>query len=53
MIERNGNIVVATPETELRLSDEVAVIGEPIDLQNLSEGTFCIIEKNEEDPIEE
>ena len=53
MIERNGNIVVATPETELRLSDEVAVIGEPIDLQNLSEGTFCIIEQSKEDPIEE
>lgn len=35
IIERGGNILVATPETELLASDEVAIIGEPTDLQNL------------------
>jgi len=37
MIERDGQILVATPETELFGSDEVAIIGEPGDLQNLRE----------------
>ena len=37
MIERDGQILVATPETELFESDEVAIIGEPADLQNLRE----------------
>jgi len=35
MIERDGDIIVATPEIELRATDEVAIIGEPIDLQDL------------------
>jgi amino acid transporter len=37
MIERGGEIIVATPDIELLASDEVAIIGEPIDLQNLRE----------------
>lgn len=37
MIERNGSIIVATPSTELLPSDEVAIIGEPSDLQDLRE----------------
>lgn len=37
MIERNGAIIVATPSTELLPSDEVAIIGEPSDLQDLRE----------------
>ena len=37
MIERDGNIIVATPETYLLETDEVAIIGEPIDLRNLKE----------------
>ena len=35
MIERDGDIIVATPEIELRSTDEVAIIGEPVDLQDL------------------
>jgi amino acid transporter len=35
MIERDGDIIVATPEIELRATDEVAIIGEPVDLQDL------------------
>ena len=35
IIERDGDIVVATPETQLLASDEVAIIGEPADLQDL------------------
>ena len=35
MIERDGQILVATPETELFETDEVAIIGEPSDLQDL------------------
>jgi hypothetical protein len=35
MIERDGGIIVATPEIELLASDEVAIIGEPTDLQDL------------------
>ena len=37
MIERDGEIIVATPNIELLATDEVAIIGEPIDLQNLRE----------------
>lgn len=37
MIERDGGILVATPETELLATDEVAIIGEPADLQDLRE----------------
>ena len=37
MIERDGGILVATPEIELLATDEVAIIGEPTDLQNLRE----------------
>lgn len=35
MIERDGDIIVATPEITLLESDEVAIIGEPTDLQDL------------------
>jgi len=35
MIERDGDILVATPEIELRATDEVAIIGEPADLNDL------------------
>ena len=35
MIERDGTIIVATPDIELQASDEVAIIGEPVDLENL------------------
>ncbi len=35
LIERAGEILVATPETELLGTDEVAIIGEPSDLKNL------------------
>jgi Trk K+ transport system NAD-binding subunit len=35
IIERDGDIVVATPETQLLASDEIAIIGEPADLQDL------------------
>ena len=35
MIERDGNIIVATPETHLLETDEVAIIGEPDDLHAL------------------
>lgn len=35
MIERDGEILVATPETDLFDTDEVAIIGEPADLQDL------------------
>jgi len=35
MIERDGGIIVATPETQLLATDEVAIIGEPEDLQDL------------------
>jgi len=37
MIEREGEIIVATPDAELKMGDEVAIIGEPLDLQNLRE----------------
>lgn len=37
LIERDGGILVATPETTLLATDEVAIIGEPADLQNLRE----------------
>lgn len=37
MIERGGEIIVATPDAELRIGDEVAIIGEPLDLRNLRE----------------
>ena len=39
MIERHGKILVATPDTQLLATDEVAIIGEPVDLQALREGT--------------
>jgi hypothetical protein len=39
MIERDGKILVATPDTQLLATDEVAIIGEPVDLQALREGT--------------
>ena len=35
MIERDKEIIVAVPDTELLATDEVAIIGEPSDLQNL------------------
>ena len=35
MIERDGSIIVATPDIELLATDEVAIIGEPVDLQDL------------------
>ncbi len=35
MIERDGEIIIATPDAELRASDEVAIIGEPSDLHDL------------------
>jgi len=36
LIEREGDIIVATADLELRATDEVAIIGEPVDLQALS-----------------
>jgi len=35
IIERDGEVLVATPETELLKTDEVALIGEPADLKAL------------------
>ena len=35
MIERGGDIIVATPDIVLKDTDEVAIIGEPADLENL------------------
>jgi hypothetical protein len=35
LIEREGDILVATPDIELQSTDDVAIIGEPVDLQNL------------------
>ena len=43
MIERDGQIIVATPDTDLQESDEVAIIGEPVDLQNLRENPIAIM----------
>lgn len=43
MIERNGKIIVATPDIELMASDEVAIIGEPVDLQNLRENPVAVM----------
>lgn len=37
MIERDGDIIVATPDIKLLATDEVAIIGEPTDLQDLRE----------------
>jgi amino acid transporter len=35
MLERDGEIIIATPDIELRATDEVAIIGEPSDLNDL------------------
>jgi len=35
MIERDGKLLIATAETMLLATDEVAIIGEPIDLEHL------------------
>jgi amino acid transporter len=43
MIERDGQIIVATPETELFDTDEVAIIGEPSDLQDLRETPIAVM----------
>jgi len=43
MIERDGKIIVATPETDLRETDEVAIIGEPADLQNLRKTPIAVM----------
>ena len=43
MIERGGDIIVATPDIELLATDEVAIIGEPIDLQNLRKNPTDVI----------
>jgi amino acid transporter len=37
LIERDGDVIVATPDTILMRDDEVAIIGEPVDLQNLKD----------------
>ncbi len=37
IIERGGEIVVATPNTDLLPDDEVAIIGEPVDLDALKQ----------------
>ncbi|WP_427453857.1 amino acid permease [Litorimonas sp. WD9-15] len=37
IIERDGDIIVATPGTHLEATDEVAIIGEPVDLKALCE----------------
>lgn len=39
IIERDGDVIAATPDTVLMEGDEVAIIGEPNDLENLKEGT--------------
>ena len=38
LIERDGEIIVATPEVELLAFDGVAIIGEPADIELLSQG---------------
>jgi len=38
IIEREGDIIVASPGTQLLETDEIAIIGEPIDLGNLKKG---------------
>lgn len=43
MIEREGQILVATPDTELLHTDEVAIIGEPSDLQDLRETPIAVM----------
>ncbi len=40
MIEREGSIIVATSETVLLETDEVAIIGESVDLDSLKEGAL-------------
>lgn len=39
IIERAGQVIVATPETKLFETDDVAIIGEPDDLNSLRDGT--------------
>ena len=48
MLERYGHIIVPVLETELRASDEVAIIGEPIDLKNLREGSLELMDETED-----
>ncbi len=43
IIERDGDILVATPEIQLLATDEVAIIGEPNDLQNLSHNSTNVL----------
>ena len=43
MIERGGDIIVATPAIELLATDEVAIIGEPEDLENLRKNPTDVI----------
>jgi len=43
MIERDGKIIVATPDTDLLATDEVAIIGEPADLQNLRKNPIAVM----------
>lgn len=38
IIERGGHVIVATPDTKLLETDDVAIIGEPEDLNRLREG---------------
>ena len=47
-LARHGNLIVPTLETELRLTDKVTIIGEPIDLQNLREGNFDLVDESVE-----
>lgn len=35
IIERGGQVIVATPDTQLLETDEIAIIGEPVDLDTL------------------
>ena len=35
MLERKGELTLTTPEMELRPTDEIVIIGEPVDLQEL------------------
>ena len=43
MIERDGDIIVATPHIELLATDEVAIIGEPEDLDNLRKNPSAVM----------
>lgn len=49
MIERDGAVLIATPDTLLLADDEIAVIGEPEDLNKLRAGRVNVTEESDND----